>query len=47
MYDLKYCLFTETPIGELDDFLATAAFCRDKVNSQLFNYCLSVAMLHR
>ncbi|XP_077295280.1 phenoloxidase subunit 2-like isoform X2 [Arctopsyche grandis] len=34
-------------IRKLNDFLSTAAYCRDRVNTQLFNYCLSVALLHR
>lgn len=30
-----------------DDLLSMAAFARDRVNSQLFVYALSVAILHR
>lgn len=31
----------------LDDFLSAAVYCRDKMNPYLFNYALSVAILHR
>ncbi|KAF2899092.1 hypothetical protein ILUMI_07081 [Ignelater luminosus] len=31
----------------LDEFQSLAAYCRDRVNPYLFNYCLSVAILHR
>lgn len=27
--------------------MSTALYCRDRVNPAMFNYCLSVAMLHR
>lgn len=30
-----------------EDLLSSACFCRDRLNPQLFNYCLSVAILHR
>lgn len=30
-----------------DDLLSLACYTRDRVNSYLFNYCLSVALLHR
>lgn len=31
----------------VDDFISVAAYARDRVNSYLFNYALSVAILHR
>ncbi|XP_076265515.1 phenoloxidase 1-like [Rhynchophorus ferrugineus] len=31
----------------VDDLLAVAVYTRDRVNPYLFNYCLSVAILHR
>jgi tyrosinase len=31
----------------IDDLQSTAAFSRDRVNPLLFNYALSVALLHR
>lgn len=31
----------------VDDFLSLACYTRDRVNPYLFNYCLSVALLHR
>lgn len=30
-----------------DDLLSVAVYCRDRVNSTMFIYCLSVAILHR
>ncbi|XP_072391147.1 phenoloxidase 1-like [Diabrotica undecimpunctata] len=32
---------------DVDDLLSVALYTRDKVNPYLFNYCLSVALLHR
>ena len=32
---------------DIDDLLSAAVSCRDKINPYLFNYCLSVALLHR
>lgn len=34
-------------IGELEDLVTLAAYFRDRINAQLFNYALSVALLHR
>ncbi|KAF7269759.1 hypothetical protein GWI33_017215 [Rhynchophorus ferrugineus] len=34
-------------VRNVDDLLATAAYARDRVNPYLFNYALSVAILHR
>ncbi|KAF4521661.1 hypothetical protein B566_EDAN009394 [Ephemera danica] len=34
-------------ITDLDEFFATAAYCRDEINSNLFFYSFSVAILHR
>lgn len=31
----------------IDDLLAVAAYLRDEINTELFNYSLSVALLHR
>ncbi|CAB0037937.1 unnamed protein product [Trichogramma brassicae] len=31
----------------IDDLLSLAAYCRDRINPQMFVYCLSVAILHR
>lgn len=31
----------------LENLFSVASFCRDRVNSQLFQYCLSVAIQHR
>lgn len=31
----------------LDDLFSVAAFCRERVNPQLFQYCLAVAIQHR
>lgn len=30
-----------------DDLLSLAAYCRDRINPQMFIYSLSVAVLHR
>ncbi|XP_046734049.1 phenoloxidase 1-like [Diprion similis] len=30
-----------------DDFLSASVYCRDRVNTNMFIYCLSVAILHR
>lgn len=30
-----------------EDLLSLAAYCRDRVNPQMFVYCLSVVLLHR
>lgn len=30
-----------------EDFLSVSVYCRDRVNSQMFIYALSVAILHR
>ncbi|XP_026333202.1 phenoloxidase subunit 2-like [Hyposmocoma kahamanoa] len=35
------------PENQPSDFLSTCAFCRVHLNPQLFNYCLSAALLHR
>ncbi|XP_045478278.1 phenoloxidase 1-like isoform X2 [Harmonia axyridis] len=34
-------------VRSVDDLLSVAVYCRDRVNPYLFNYCLSVALLHR
>ncbi|XP_060525566.1 phenoloxidase 1 [Cylas formicarius] len=34
-------------VRSVDDLLAVAIYARDRVNPYLFNYCLSVALLHR
>ncbi|KAJ8679160.1 hypothetical protein QAD02_014947 [Eretmocerus hayati] len=31
----------------IDDLVSLTAYCRDRVNSQMFIYCLSVAIIHR
>lgn len=31
----------------VDDLISLAAYCHDRVNSQMFVYSLSVAILHR
>lgn len=31
----------------VEDLISLAAYCRDRVNSQMFIYSLSVALLHR
>jgi hypothetical protein len=31
----------------VDDLLSLAAYCRDRMNAQMFVYSLSVAILHR
>ena len=33
--------------SSIDDLLSSASFARDRVNSQLFNYALSIALMHR
>jgi tyrosinase len=38
-------LFVETP--KVDDLLTMAVYLRDEINTELFNYSLSVALLHR
>ncbi|XP_023951055.2 phenoloxidase 1 [Bicyclus anynana] len=35
------------PENQLQDFLSTCVFARVNLNPQLFNYCYSVALLHR
>lgn len=32
---------------DFDDFQSMAIYARERVNPYLFNYCLSVAILHR
>lgn len=34
-------------VRSIDDLLSVAVYCRDRVNPYLFNYSLSVALLHR
>ncbi|KAF4526428.1 hypothetical protein B566_EDAN009242 [Ephemera danica] len=34
-------------IHDLEEFFATAAYCRDQINGKLFVYSFSVALLHR
>lgn len=34
-------------VRTIDDLQSVAAYARDRVNPQLFNYALSVALLHR
>lgn len=34
-------------VRNVDDLLAVAVYARDRVNPYLFNYALSVAILHR
>ena len=31
----------------LDEFIVFAAYCHDRVNSELYIYALSIALLHR
>lgn len=31
----------------VDELMSMATFCRDRINPLLFNYALSVALLHR
>lgn len=31
----------------IEELLSLAVYCRDRVNPYLFNYCLTVALLHR
>jgi tyrosinase len=38
-------LFVETP--KVDDLLTIAVYLRDEINTELFNYSLSVALIHR
>lgn len=38
-------IFMDQP--SLEDLFSVAAFCRDRVNPQLFQYCLAVAIQHR
>ncbi|CAH0713853.1 unnamed protein product, partial [Brenthis ino] len=35
------------PENQLQDFLSTCVFARSNLNPQLFNYCYSVALMHR
>ncbi|XP_021182404.1 phenoloxidase 1 [Helicoverpa armigera] len=35
------------PENQLQDFLSTCVFARGNLNPQLFNYCYSVALMHR
>lgn len=35
------------PENQLQDFLSTCVFARANLNPQLFNYCFSVALMHR
>ncbi|GBP70065.1 Phenoloxidase subunit 2 [Eumeta japonica] len=37
----------QVPENQLDDFLSTCVFSRANLNPQLFNYCYSVALMHR
>lgn len=32
---------------DIDDLQSVAAYCHDRINPYMFNYCLSVAILHR
>lgn len=32
---------------DIEELLSLAVYCRDRVNPYLFNYCLTVALLHR
>ncbi|KAK9869376.1 hypothetical protein WA026_003133, partial [Henosepilachna vigintioctopunctata] len=34
-------------VSDIDDLLAVCCFARDNVNPYMFNYCLSVCLLHR
>lgn len=36
-----------TGMRTYDDFLSVSVYCRDRVNTQMFIYALSVAILHR
>lgn len=36
-----------TGCHNLDDLLSLAVYVRDRVNPYLFNYCFSIALLHR
>ncbi|KPJ14809.1 Phenoloxidase subunit 2 [Papilio machaon] len=35
------------PENSLQEFLSTCVYARVNLNPQLFNYCLSVALMHR
>jgi len=35
------------PENQLQDFLSTCVFARENLNPQLFNYCYTVALMHR
>ncbi|KAH9629130.1 hypothetical protein HF086_008579 [Spodoptera exigua] len=35
------------PQNQLQDFLSTCVYARANLNPQLFNYCYSVALMHR
>ncbi|XP_026745182.1 phenoloxidase subunit 2-like, partial [Trichoplusia ni] len=39
--------FMNVPQNELQDFLSTCVYARANLNPQLFNYCYSVALMHR
>ncbi|KAF9795753.1 hypothetical protein SFRURICE_018881 [Spodoptera frugiperda] len=39
--------FMNVPQNQLQDFLSTCVYARANLNPQLFNYCYSVALMHR
>lgn len=39
--------FRQTGLQSVDDLQTVAVYARDRVNPMLFNYALSVAILHR
>ena len=44
---IKYSSISNTEARDIDQLQSYAVYSRDRVNSQLFNYALSVALLHR
>lgn len=40
------CLYFAAP-KVFDEFLSLSVYCRDRINPYMFNYALSVAMVHR
>nr|ADF43211.1 pro-phenoloxidase 2 [Biston betularia] len=40
-------IFMDVPENELQQLLSTCAYARSNLNPQLFNYCYSVALMHR
>lgn len=44
---VSHCCFLFLGVRNVDDLLSVAVYARDRVNPYLFNYALSVALLHR